>query len=151
MNTKPYYPIGIQSFEEMRRLKAVYVDKTDLVYHLTHTSKFVFLSRPRRFGKSLLGSTLQCYFEGRKELFEGLAMEKLEKEWTKHPVLHFDLSAAKNMPMSGVTQNLSFQLYQYEKKYGNEFASAPLGTRLSALIVQAYEQTGQQVAVIIDE
>jgi hypothetical protein len=96
MNTQPYYPIGLQNFSEIRELNAVYVDKTDLVYKMAHTSKFVFLSRPRRFGKTLLTSTLKYYFEGRKELFTGLAIEKLETEWTKYPVLRFDLSGAKS-------------------------------------------------------
>jgi hypothetical protein len=100
MNTQPYYPIGIQTFSEIRDLNAVYVDKTDLVYQLTHSAKYVFLSRPRRFGKSLLCSTLQSYFEGRKELFTGLAMERLETEWKQHPVLHFDLSAANIVEQS---------------------------------------------------
>jgi hypothetical protein len=94
MINEPYYPIGIQDFEKLRSLNAVYVDKTDLIYKLTHSSTSVFLSRPRRFGKSLLSSTLQYYFEGRKDLFEGLALERLETEWIKYPVFHFDLSTA---------------------------------------------------------
>ena len=91
------YPIGIQNFQQLRNNDCVYVDKTELVYRLTHTDRVYFLSRPRRFGKSLLTSTLHSYFEGRKELFEGLAIEKLEKEWIQYPVLHFDMSTAKHV------------------------------------------------------
>ena len=86
------YPIGIQNFEDLRNNNCVYIDKTALIYQLTHTDKVYFLSRPRRFGKSLLISTLEAYFSGKKELFEGLAMEQLEKEWTVYPVLHIDFS-----------------------------------------------------------
>ena len=89
------YPIGIQNFEDLRNNDCVYIDKTALIYHLTHTNKIYFLSRPRRFGKSLLVSTLEAYFSGKKELFEGLAMEQLEKEWTVYPVLHIDFSRTK--------------------------------------------------------
>ena len=89
------YPIGIQNFEDLRNNDCVYVDKTELIYRLTHTNKVYFLSRPRRFGKSLLVSTLEAYFLGKKELFQGLAMETLEKDWTVYPVLHFDFSVSK--------------------------------------------------------
>jgi hypothetical protein len=147
----PYYPIGIQDFSEMRRLNAVYVDKTKLVYNLTHTSKYVFLSRPRRFGKSLLSSTLQYYFEGRKDLFEGLAMERLEKEWTKYPVFHFDLSTAKGKPLADMREDISMQLEDFEVIYGIDNKVPALGTRLKKLIKQAYDQSGQQVVVLIDE
>ena len=92
------YPIGIQTFSEIREGNYLYIDKTEYVYRLTHSySKYLFLSRPRRFGKSLLTSTFHCYFEGRKDLFEGLAIETLETEWIKHPVLHFDMSTAKHV------------------------------------------------------
>jgi hypothetical protein len=93
MEQEPKYPVGVQSFENIRRSGAVYVDKTELIYKLTHRYEMVFLSRPRRFGKTLLAQTLECYFEGRRELFTGLAMEKLKKEWTKYPVLCFDFGA----------------------------------------------------------
>jgi hypothetical protein len=148
---EPYYPIGIQDFSEMRRLNAVYVDKTELIYNLTHTSKYVFLSRPRRFGKSLLSSTLQYYFEGRKDLFEGLAMERLETEWTKHPVLHFDLSTAKGKPLDGIREDISMQLEDFEVIYGIDNKVPALGSRLKKLIKQAYDQSGQQAVVLIDE
>jgi hypothetical protein len=152
MNTQPYYPIGIQDFSELRSLNAVYVDKTDLIFRLTHNCKFVFLSRPRRFGKSLLSSTLQYYFEGRKDLFTGLAMERLEKDWVKHPVMHFDLSTVKSNDPQEVKYNLSNQLHQIEALYGIERDEAlSLGTRLSNLIQRANAQSGQKVVVIIDE
>jgi hypothetical protein len=151
MLSEPYYPIGIQSFSEMRSLNAVYVDKTDLVYKLTHTSKFIFLSRPRRFGKSLLSSTLHCYFDGRRDLFTGLAMEKLETEWTKYPVLHFDLSTAKGKPLAGIKENISRQLIDFEELYGIDDKDSALGSRLQTLIKKSYKQSGQRVVVIIDE
>jgi hypothetical protein len=148
---EPYYPIGIQDFSEMRRLNAVYVDKTELIYNLTHTSKFVFLSRPRRFGKSLLSSTLQYYFEGRKDLFEGLAMERLETEWTKYPVFHFDLSTAKSKPLADMRRNISMQLSRFEKSYGIAESVSSLGDRLDTLIHTAYEISNQKAVVLIDE
>jgi hypothetical protein len=91
----PLYPVGLQDFEKILRNNYLYVDKTELVYKLERNQNYFFLSRPRRFGKSLLTSTLQCYFEGCKELFAGLAMERLEKEWTRHPMLHFSLGSVK--------------------------------------------------------
>jgi hypothetical protein len=148
---EPYYPIGIQSFEKLRSLNAVYVDKTELIYKLVHTSTSVFLSRPRRFGKSLLSSTLQCYFEGRKDLFEGLAMERLETEWTKYPVFHFDLSTAKGKPLDDMREDISRQLIDFEEIYGIDDKDSALGTRLKTLIKQAYDQSGQKVAILIDE
>jgi hypothetical protein len=148
---EPYYPIGIQSFEKLRSLNAVYVDKTELIYKLVHTSTSVFLSRPRRFGKSLLSSTLQCYFEGRKDLFEGLAMERLETEWTKYPVFHFDLSTAKGKPLDDMREDISRQLIDFEEIYGIDDKDSALGTRLKTLIKQAYNQSGQKVAILIDE
>ena len=94
-NAKRKYPIGIYTFEEIVGSNYLYVDKTAHAYNITHDFKYVFLSRPRRFGKSLLVDTLQCYFEGRKELFKGLAIDKLETEWVKYPVLRFDMSSPK--------------------------------------------------------
>jgi hypothetical protein len=151
MNIKPYYPVGIQSFEAIRTLDAVYVDKTDLIYQLTHTSKSVFLSRPRRFGKSLLSSTLQCYFEGRDELFAGLAMARLEKSWSAHPVLHFDFSTAKSQSLEQAVNDISDQMENLERKYGLEKGNKNLGRRLKALILAAHEQSSQSVVVIVDE
>jgi hypothetical protein len=147
----PIYPIGIQDFSELRRMNCVYVDKTDLVYRLTHTSKYVFLSRPRRFGKSLLSSTFEYYFEGRRELFTGLAMERLETEWIQHPVLHFDLSPVKGKPLDQMRNSIGLQFKEFEARYGLTEVASALGDRLTALIMAAYKQTGQQVVVLIDE
>ena len=146
------YTAGIQEFADIRERNLIYVDKTDIIYRLAHESKFVFLSRPRRFGKTLLCTTLKCYFEGRKELFDGLAMEKLETEWTKYPVLHFDLSQCKNKEdIHGIMRELDWQLKQYEKKYGRDENCVSPGERFKSLIVNACEQTGQKSVVILDE
>jgi hypothetical protein len=145
-----FYPVGIQDFKEIRELNALYVDKTAMIYELTHSSKYVFLSRPRRFGKSLLCSTLKHYFEGSKELFGGLAMEKLEKDWTKYPVIHLNLSRAKGRGREELSDFLGRLLADYEKLYGRIERGLP-GDQLESLIKQAYERTGQKVVVIVDE
>ena len=146
------YPIGIQTFEEVRRKGFLYVDKTEYVYRMTHTSgKYYFLGRPRRFGKSLLVTTLLSYFEGRKDLFEGLAIEKLEHEWTEYPVLHLDMSGGKHMEKEQLERYLSFILEQEEKKWGVRNTLADANNRLTALINTAYEKTGRQVVILIDE
>jgi hypothetical protein len=132
-------------------MNCVYVDKTELVYRLTHTSKYVFLSRPRRFGKSLLSSTFEYYFEGRKELFTGLAIESLEKDWIKHPVLHFDLSVAKGGSCDKIEEELFRQLRLFEDVYGRNEANTSLSSRMADLIIRANAQTGQKVVVLIDE
>ena len=119
---------------------------------MTHSaSKYQFLSRPRRFGKSLLTSTLRSYFEGRKELFEGLAMERLEKEWTSYPVLHFDMSTAKHMDQERLLSELERKLSGYEEIYGRDESAVYTNQRLESLIKRAYAQTGQKVVVLIDE
>jgi hypothetical protein len=146
------YPVGIQTFEEIRSKGYLYVDKTKYIVDFRKKMmKYVFLSRPRRFGKSLFASTLQAYFEGRKELFEGLAIADYEKEWVAHPVLHFDLSGAKHMDADGLKDYLNFILLPYEKKYGKGEGENKPNTRLTGIVQRAYEQTGQKVAVIIDE
>ena len=145
------YPIGIQTFSEMIRGRYIYVDKTDLVWQLAHYAKYIFLSRPRRFGKSLLSSTLHSYFAGEKELFEGLKIMQLEQEWEQYPVLHFDLSGAKHMPVKGVREELSRLLDDMEKAWGTNPRETTPGMRMAGLVNRAYEQTGKQVAVIIDE
>ncbi len=146
------FPLSSQPFEEIREGGYVYIDKTDLVYRMTHGgSNYVFLSRPRRFGKSLLVSTLKAYFEGRKELFEGLAMEQLETEWTEYPVLHFSMSTAKHVNMEGLESELNFKLREYEEIYGKQPEEGRSNQRLQWLIKRAYEQTGQKVVVLIDE
>lgn len=151
MQQEPYYPVGIQDFSELRALNAVYVDKTELIYRLTHRSKFVFLSRPRRFGKSLLSSTLKYYFQGRRDLFTGLAMERLETEWTEYPVIHFDLSRVKSDDISEVENSLSLMLQKFEALYGAGEAALSLRDRVLQLITNAHDKTGKKVVVLIDE
>ncbi len=146
------YPIGTQTFSILREGGYVYVDKTDMVYDMTHdNSRYIFLSRPRRFGKSLLVSTLKSYFEGHKELFEGLAIEKLEAEWTQYPVLHFDMSTAKHVDKEGLERELNRKLCGYEKLYGRSEEDVDPNQRLQGLVEHAYERTGQKVVVLIDE
>ena len=146
------YPIGIQTFEEIRKLDNLYIDKTEYIYRMTHTDgKYFFLSRPRRFGKSLLVSTFQSYFEGKKELFEGLAIEKLEKEWNTYPVLYFDLSKGKHMENEQLEEYLGYLLEDYEKKYGIENHRNGNNNRFNDLIEVVYRKTGRQVVVLIDE
>ncbi len=140
-----------QTFEILRERNCVYVDKTELVYRMTHRHRFVFLSRPRRFGKSLLCTTLKSYFEGRRDLFEGLAMERLEKEWVKHPVLHFDMSGGKHMERDVLERHLGTLLEDYEKKYNIVPSTPDCNNRLARVIKEAYAQEGQKVVIIIDE
>ena len=151
MGQQRIYPVGIQDFEKLRKEGAIYVDKTDLIYQLTR-KYYVFLSRPRRFGKSLLSSTLKYYFQGRKDLFQELAIEKLEKEWLEYPVLHFDLSTAKNRDLEGVRSELDSQLCPYEAQWEIKAEVGKLpGQRLSVLIKKLHERTGKKTVVIIDE
>ena len=145
------YPIGIQTFSEIREKNYLYIDKTEYVYRMTHFAKYVFLNRPRRFGKSLLTSTLHSYFSGRKDLFQGLAMERLEKEWIEYPVLHFDMSTAKHVDKEQLLQELNLKLSEYEGVYGKGQEEINPNQRLMGLIKRAYEQTGRQVVVLIDE
>ena len=146
-------PLGMQNFEEIIRKDRLYVDKTRQVYELTHgVSKYVFLSRPRRFGKSLLTSTLHSYFEGRKDLFKGLAIERLETEWERYPVLHFDMSTAKHMDKEQLESELSVKLSYLEEIWGKgEPDEVRPNQRLMGLIMRAYAKTGKQVVVLIDE
>ncbi|MDD6851673.1 MAG: AAA family ATPase, partial [Bacteroidales bacterium] len=145
-------PIGIQTFEKLIKQNYLYVDKTDLVYELANSdSQYVFLSRPRRFGKSLLASTLNSYFSGRKDLFKGLAIEKLETEWTQYPVLHFDMSGGKHLGVDALERYLGLALAEYEATYGITKPAVDINSRLKILIKTAYEQTGQKVVVLIDE
>lgn len=147
-----FYPVGIQTFSEIIGKNCLYIDKTGYVYRMTHSaSKYMFLSRPRRFGKSLLASTLHSYFEGRKELFKGLVIEKLETEWMSYPVFHFDMSLAKHVDRERLESMLNIQLYRYEEIYGRLDGEVMLNDRLTGLIQRAYQQTGKQVVVLIDE
>ena len=146
------YPVGIQTFEEIREKNYLYVDKTKYIVDFREKGmKYVFLSRPRRFGKSLFASTLQAYFEGRKELFEGLAIADYEKEWVKHPVLHFDLSGAKHMGIEQLERYLADMLEEQETKWGYKTHLIDANLRLIELVKRAYNQTGKNVVVIIDE
>ena len=146
------YPIGIQTFERIRKEDNLYIDKTEYVYRMTHTSgRYFFLSRPRRFGKSLLVSTFKSYFEGRKDLFDGLAIEELEQDWTQYPVLHFDMSLGKHMEKDQLHRYLLDILEGQERQFGLHNDSPDPNIRLKNLITAAYEKTGKQVVVLIDE
>mgnify|MGYP005978222891 FL=1 len=146
------YPVGIQTFERIIKEGFIYVDKTDLVWQMSHYATFVFMSRPRRFGKSLLTSTLESYFKGDRELFEGLKIMELEKEWTKYPVLHLDLSVAKGQDSAeDLRETLMWMMGPLAKVFGRESDETTPGKLLTGLIHRAQEKTGKQVAVIIDE
>jgi len=145
------YPIGIQSFEDIRRGGYVYVDKTELIYKLAATGKYYFLSRPRRFGKSLLVSTMEAYFQGKKELFEGLAIASLEKDWVEYPVLHLDLSGVAYNQEDVIEKVLDNALCKWEREYGSENNSDIPGIRFGNVIEAAYRKTGRQVVILIDE
>ncbi len=145
------YPIGIQSFEKIRQGGYVYVDKTDLIYKIAKTGQYYFLSRPRRFGKSLLLSTMEAYFQGKKELFDGLAIASLEKDWTEYPVLHLDLSGVAYTKEDVIAKVLSNALCKWEKEYGNENNSDIPGIRFGNVIEAAYRKTGRQVVILVDE
>ena len=146
------YPVGIQTFEKIREKDYLYVDKTKYIVDFREKQmSYVFLSRPRRFGKSLFASTLQAYFEGRKELFEGLTIADYEKEWVKHPVLHFDMSGAKHFDGEGLKHYLDLQLTPFEELYGRNEKELYPNDRLDGLVKRAHKLTGKKVVVIIDE
>jgi hypothetical protein len=145
------FPIGIQSFEEIRNSGYVYVDKTAQIHQLTINGKYYFLSRPRRFGKSLLLSTMEAYFLGQKELFKGLAMEQLEKEWTPCPVLHLDLNQGNYQNPDELDKVLNDALCGWEQIYGSSPSEETLGLRFAGIVKRAFAQTGQQVVILIDE
>ncbi|MBR6834084.1 MAG: ATP-binding protein [Fibrobacter sp.] len=146
------FPIGVQDFARIREDGMYYVDKTDLVYKLTHTDLYYFLSRPRRFGKSLLVSTLQYYFEGRKDLFSGLAMEKLETEWKKYPVFKLSFAGNKYITEEDLADTLNLKLGEWERQYGlTPSDKSAWGVRFELLIKAAYESTGLPPVVLVDE
>ena len=145
------YPIGIQSFEKLREDGYAYVDKTAILFKLVSEGNYYFLSRPRRFGKSLLLSTLEAFFQGKKELFEGLAISKLEKNWTAYPILHLDLNSREYKDASSLEAELNRHLEQWEKRYGDEFSTRATEERFLQVIDKAYEKTGKQVVVLVDE
>ena len=145
------YPIGIQNFESLILDGFAYVDKTALVWELANMGRYYFLGRPRRFGKSLLISTLKAYFEGKRELFKGLAIEQMETEWTTYPVLHFDLNAERYKKAEDLLSILDRHLRQMEQMYGRDPLDVTLADRFTAVIRNAYEQTGQRAVVLVDE
>ena len=145
------YPIGIQDFEKIRKDGFVYVDKTDLVYKMVQKGGYYFLSRPRRFGKSLLVSTMEAYFSGKKELFDGLAIAELEKDWIQYPVLRMDLSGKSYDSPEVLQQVFDDYLSRWEKKYGIENKFTVPGIRFSQVIEAAYLQTGKRAVILIDE
>ena len=149
--SKKLYPIGIQNFEKLRKNDYVYVDKTELIYRLVKTGSYYFLSRPRRFGKSLLISTLEAYFQGKRELFQGLAMERLEQDWFQHPILHLDLNTAKYESKESLNNILNDTLADWEALYGTTPTEVTPELRFKGIIRRACEQTGQLVVILVDE
>ena len=145
------YPIGIQDFEKIRKDGFVYVDKTDLIFKMARNGGYYSLSRPRRFGKSLLVSTMETYFSGKKELFDGLAIADLEKDWIRYPVLRFDLTGQSYMKPTDLDDTLNAQLVGLEKRYGITEKAETVASRFRILIESAFEHTGRPVVILIDE
>ncbi len=150
-NTFGRYPVGESSFTEIRQLRQVYVDKTELLYRMTHDQKYYFLSRPRRFGKSLMLSTLEAYFQGRKELFEGLAISNLETEWRQHPVLHLSMGGEDFSDVSILRSHLNFLVHKYERQLKVEAFGETPSARFNSIIQSAFEKYGERVVILIDE
>ena len=145
------YPIGIQDFESLRNDGYVYVDKTALIYKLATTGRYYFLSRPRRFGKSLLISTMEAYFRGKRELFKGLAIEQLEKDWKEYPILHIDLNTAKYDSADALLNVLNDILSYWESQYGSSPTEVTPELRFKGIVRRACEKTGQRVVILVDE
>ena len=145
------YPIGIQDFEDLQRNGYAYVDKTNFVYKLADEGKYYFLSRPRRFGKSLFLSTLEAYFQGKKELFKGLAIYDLETEWKKYPIFHIDLNTANFREKDSLYTVLNDYLTTWESKFGTRESEATLALRFKGVIARAAEKEGCGVVILIDE
>lgn len=145
------YPVGVQSFEKLREYSYIYIDKTDLIYDLVTSDNCIFLARPRRFGKSLLLSTIQAYFGGKKELFKGLAIERLETEWQPHAVLTHSLAKYSPSKESSLKDILDNQFKIWEQDYGVTIKSANLSSRFMNIIHAAYEKYGRPVVILIDE
>ena len=144
-------PVGIQTFSNIIEDDMLYIDKTEYIWNMIHLSKYIFLSRPRRFGKSLLVSTLQAYFEGRRELFKGLYIDSVEKEWTEYPVLRFDMSGGKHMEKDQLERYLLYIMGEHEKRFGLFSDHSDPNLRLKQLITSVHEKTGMKVVVLIDE
>ena len=145
------YPIGIQSFDQIQEEGYVYVDKTNLVYQMATQGKIYFLSRPRRFGKSLLVSTLKHYFLGHKELFQGLAIEQLEQEWLEYPVFHIDFNVANFLQADELEQKIESYVATWEQQYGKDPLATTLGDRFKGVLAAAHRKTGRRAVVLIDE
>lgn len=141
------YPIGIQNFEKLRKGGYFYVDKTAIIYKMVKTSSYYFLSRPRRFGKSLLISTLEAYFQVKKELFKGLAMEELEKDWIKRPVLHLDLNTERYDTPESLENKLNGVLSDWEQIYGSEPWENSFSMRFTGIVKRACAQTGHKAGI----
>ena len=144
-------PVGIQTFSNIIEGDMMYIDKTEYIWNMIHLSKYIFLSRPRRFGKSLLVSTLHAYFEGRKDLFKGLFIESVEKEWVQYPVLRFSMASGKHMEKDQLERYLLFMLAENERRFGITSDSIDPNVRLRNLITSIYEKTGKKVVILIDE
>jgi hypothetical protein len=145
------YPIGIQDFKKVRNDEYVYVDKTELIYQLANTGSYYFLSRPRRFGKSLLISTMEAYFSAQKELFKGLDIEQLEQDWTKYPILHLDLNTGEYKEAGSLRARLESTVSYWEQLYGTRAAETSLPLRFEGIVRRAYEKTGERVVILVDE
>ena len=145
------YPIGMQSFEQIRNEGYVYVDKTDLIYRLVKEGKIYFLGRPRRFGKSLLISTLENYFLGRRELFQGLSMEGLEKDWLEYPVFHVDFNSTNYTTRDSLKNRIESAVEGWEAIYGRDSSARDIGDRVARVLERARKQTGRRAVVLIDE
>ncbi|MCQ2275569.1 MAG: ATP-binding protein [Bacteroidales bacterium] len=144
-------PIGIQNFEKLRREGYLYIDKTSLLYKMVTSGCYYFLSRPRRFGKSLLLSTIEAYFQGKRELFEGLAVAELESDWTEYPILHLDLNTRNYSVKESLEAELNKHLELWESRYGDAFRDRSIEERFTQVIRLAYEKTGRQVVILVDE
>ena len=145
------YPIGVQSFATLREEGYIYVDKTDFIDKLRKSGKYYFLSRPRRFGKSLLLSTIEAFYRGQKDLFEGLAISRMEHDWQPHPVLHIALNAYEYNKPESLLNKFDYDFRVWEQLYGTEMQSASHADRFRYIIEQAYAKTGQKVVILIDE
>ena len=145
------YPIGVQTFDKIIEGGYLYIDKTGFVHDLATNYSYVFLSRPRRFGKSLLSSTIHSYFAGEAELFNGLKAGEMKKDWTKHPVFHFDMSTAKHLDEGKLLSELNLKLLEYERIYGKVTEETEVNQRFLGLVHRAVEQTGEKAVIIIDE
>ena len=145
------YPIGAYTFEKFRDEDYFYIDKTDLVWEIAHEANYIFLSRPRRFGKSLLTTTLKSYFEGRRDLFEGLKIMDYEKDWTAYPTFRFDLSRIKELPLEDMAASLRRWVADYEKQFGFAIEANNPGDALGRLVENIFKTTGEKSVIILDE